>query len=145
MIGQSVLSWFCPTRLMFILFIACHYVFSKNFGNLILESSGHKNSAANLRKLGFKYKKDYWDSKMHPSCLTPLVLSIFNLPCQLWGVITFEQVLSLCWNFQDNLISYIPFIQKSFSKLSDGSCPALVHLTWNDPALVVCIFHTRCW
>ena len=81
------------------------------------------------------YKKSYWGSKMHPSCLTPLVLLIFNLPCQIWGVITFEQFISLCWNFQDNLISYIPLIWKSIIKIWDESCPALVHLTWNDPKL----------
>ena len=61
-----------------------------------------------------------------------LVLSIFNLLCQLWGVITFEQVISLCRNFQDNLL-YIPFIWKSFIKIWDGSCLASVHLIWNDP------------
>ena len=52
----------------------------------------------------------------------PLVLLIFNLSCQLCDVITFEQVISLCLNFQDNLISYIPFIWKSFIRIWDGSC-----------------------
>ena len=60
------------------------------------------------------YKKCYWDSKMHPSLLTPLVLSIFISPGQLWGVITLERVISLCWNFQGNLMSYIHFIWKKF-------------------------------
>ena len=57
----------------------------------------------------------------------PLILPISNLPCQLWGAITFEQVISLCWNFQDNLISYIHFIWKSFIRILDGSYPNL----WN--------------
>ena len=42
---------------------------------------------------------------MHPSCLTLLALSILDLPCQLWGIITFEWVISLCWDFPDNFIS----------------------------------------
>ena len=42
---------------------------------------------------------------MQPSCLS-LVLSIFSLPCQLWCVITFEWVISLCWTFQDDFIPY---------------------------------------
>ena len=71
------------------------------------------------------YKKSYWDSKMHPSSLVPLVLSIFNFSCQLWGVVTFERVISFCWNIYDNLISYIPFIWKRFVKIRDGSCPNL--------------------
>ena len=57
---------------------------------------------------------------MHPSCLTSFVLSIFNWPCQLWGAITFERDISLCWNFQDNLISYILFIWKVSSKSEMG-------------------------
>ena len=39
----------------------------------------------------------------------------------------------MCWNFKDNLISYITFIWKSFINIWDGSCPALFQLTWNDP------------
>ena len=58
-----------------------------------------------------------------------------GLWCQLCGVITFEWVINLCRNFQDNLISHIPFVWKSFMKIWDESCPALVHLTWNDPIL----------
>ena len=42
---------------------------------------------------------------MHPSCLTLLALSILDLSCQLWGIITFEWVISLCLDFQDNFIS----------------------------------------
>ena len=64
---------------------------------------------------------------MHPRCPTPLVLLIFNLPCQLWGVIPFEWVISLCWNFENNLISYTPFIWKSFIRIWDGPCSNL----WN--------------
>ena len=59
---------------------------------------------------------------------SPLFLPIFPLYTMptLWGVISFEQVISFCWNFQDNLVSYI--IKKSFIKIWDGSCPAfLVH------------------
>ena len=40
---------------------------------------------------------------------------------------TFEQAISLCLNFQDNLISYIPFIWKSFIRIWDESCSNL----WN--------------
>ena len=89
-----------------------------------------------ISELWVKCKKSYWDSKLHPSCLTPLVLSIFNLPCQFWGVIIFERVISLCWNFQDHHISYIPLIWKGFIKIWDGSClnfEILVPLTWNNP------------
>ena len=70
---------------------------------------------------------------MRSSCLTPFVLLIFNLTCQLWADITFERVTILCWHFLKNLISDIPFIWNSFIKIWDGSCPALVHFTWNDP------------
>ena len=72
---------------------------------------------------------------MQRSCLNDLLL-IFNLWCQLIGFIFFEWVISLCWNFQDNLISYIPFIWKSFIKIWNGSCAALVHLTWNDYCII---------
>ena len=60
----------------------------------ILESFGHQNTAENLKTLG-QVKKSYWDSKIHPCCLTSLVWSIFNLPCQLWGAITFVWVFEL--------------------------------------------------
>ena len=66
----------------------------------------------------------------------PLVLSIFYCSCQLRDVITFERVISLCLNFQDNLISYILSMCKSFIRICDGSCnnlDILVHLTWNEP------------
>ena len=86
-----------------------------------------------FQNFGLSTKK-YWDSKMHRSCLTPLVLLIFKLSGKLWGAITFELVISLCWNLQDNLMSYITFIWKSFIKIWDSSCSALVHLTWNDPS-----------
>ena len=59
----------------------------------------------------------------HDSCL-PLVLSIFNLPCQLWRVIIFE-FLSVCAEIVHNLISYIPFIWESFIRIRNGSCPNL--------------------
>ena len=43
-------------------------------------------------------------------------------------------IISLCWNFQENLVSYI--IKKSFIKIWDGSFPAfLVHemtMSWHE-------------
>ena len=72
-----------------------------------------QKQCSKFQNFGFsEKKKSYWDSKIHPGCWSPLVLSIFNLPCEAWSVITFIQVISLCWNFQDNLILYIPFIWK---------------------------------
>ena len=75
--------------------------------------------------------------KNAPKLPDPLVFT-FNLLCKLWVVLNFEWIISLCWNFQDNLISYTPFIWKSFIKIWDRSCPTfenLVHLTWNDPQI----------
>ena len=74
-----------------------------------------------------KYKKVIETHKCTQAAWPPIVLPIFDLPCQLWGIITFEQVISLCWNFQEDLISHILFIWKSFIKIWDGSCLNL----WN--------------
>ena len=92
-ISSFIIDWLASkilifsTRPILFSFIAHHYGFSRNFNILNLELSGHRNS------------------------------TIFNLPCQPWAVLTFEQVISLCWNFQDNLISYIPFIWNSFIRI----------------------------
>ena len=59
----------------------------------------------------------------------PLVLSIFHLPCQLWGVLTFGWV---CADIFKIILSHIYLSSRSFIKIWDGSCPALVHLTWNN-------------
>ena len=64
----------------------------------------------------------------------PLLFCQF-LTSQANFVVSSEWVISLCWNFQDSLISYIPFFCKIFIKIWDRSCTALVHLTWNDPLL----------
>ena len=111
-------------------FIPCLYGFTKDFKIFkfsISQSPPVTETVQQISELWGQYKKIYWNSKMHPSCLTPLVLSIFNLPCQLWGATTFDWVISPCRNFQDNLISYIPFIWKSFIRFWDRSCPKL----WN--------------
>ena len=74
--------------------------------------------------------------KMHPSCLTLLALSIFNLPCALWGIIIFEQVISLYWNFQGNFILYIPFIWKSFIRIWVKSQPLKFWPIWDGITLL---------
>ena len=84
----------------------------------------------------FRIKKVSETQKCIPGCLIPLFCQMLTWPYKLWAVITFEQIISLCWNFQDNFISYIPFTWKSFIKIWDGSCPALVRLTWNDPPTI---------
>ena len=127
-LASEVLILFYKT--LFFSLIVCHYGFSKDFQILKFSwaySAPGTETVQQIPELWVKWKKSYWDWKLHPSCLAPLVLSVFNLPCQLLGVITFEQVISLHWNFQDNLISYIPFIWKSFIKIWNGSCPDL----WN--------------
>ena len=108
------------------------WIFKWKITKFSLDSSGHRK-ISNFITLGWVPKKSYWDSKMPPSFLNDLVLLIFNFWCQLRGVITFQWVISLRWNFQDNLISNIPFIWKSFIKIWGGSCPSLVHLSWDDP------------
>ena len=58
--------------------------------------------------------------------------------CQLWGVITFEWVISLCWNFQDNLSHIYLSSGKVSSKSEMSHVPTfetLVYLIWNDPIL----------
>ena len=112
--ASKILISFYKTN--FVSFIVHHYGFSKKFKILKFNLSLQE-----ISELQVKYRKSFWDSKIPPSCLKPLVLLIFNLPCQLWGVITFEQIISLCWNFQNNLISHMPFIWKSFIKTWDGS------------------------
>ena len=61
----------------------------------------------------------------------PLFCWLFSLPCQLWGVIIFEQLISLCF------LSPIYLSSGKVSSESDiGYVPTfeiLVHLTWNDP------------
>ena len=105
----------------------------KSWNLLYLRVLRAQKQWSKFQKFGLSTKNVIETQKCIQAAWPPLVLLIFNLPCQLWGVITFEWFISLCWNFQDNLISYIPFIWKSFIKIWDGSCPALVHLTWNDP------------
>ena len=132
--ASKILISFYKTN--FLSFIGCHYGFPKNFKITkfsLSQSPPGTEKVQQISELWIEYKKSYWDSKMQPSCLNHLVLLTFNLWCQLRGVITFEWVINLCWNFQDNIISYIPFMWKSFIKILDGSCPALVHLTWNEP------------
>ena len=48
----------------------------------MLESSEHGNGASNFRTLG-KVQKKLLRLKNAPKLPEPLVLSIFNLPCQL--------------------------------------------------------------
>ena len=71
----------------------------------------------------------------HDSCL-PLVLSIFNLPCQLWRVIIFE-FLSVCAEIFNIIWSHIYLSSGKVSSESEmGHVPTfenLIHLTWNDP------------
>ena len=76
-----------------------------------------------FQNFGLGTKKDIETQKYTQAAWSPFKLLIFNLPCQLWGGITFEQIISLCRNFQDNLILYIPFIWKSFIKIWDASSP----------------------
>ena len=76
--------------------------------------------------------RSYWDSKLHARCLTPLTFCRFlYILWQLQGVIILEQIISLCWNFQDN-----PILSsgKVSSESEMGHVPTfeiLVHLTWN--------------
>ena len=88
---------------------------------LTLESSRCKNSGANFRTLRL-VQKTLLRLKNAPKLSVPLLFCrFFNLPYELWGVITFERVISLCWNFPDNLL------WKMFIKIWDGSC----HNLWN--------------
>ena len=115
--ASKILILFC--RPFFFLICSTSLWIFKRFPNLefwlILEPCGCRNSTVKLR-LWVKHKK------VHPTWLTPLVLLIFNLPCQLLRVITFEWVISLRWNFWGNVISYISFIWKSFIRIRDWSC-----------------------
>ena len=108
-----------------------HYAFSKNFKRVLQA----QKQCSKFPNFGLSTKKVIETQKCTQDAWFPLVLSIFLTyhACQLWGVITFEQVISLCRNFQDNLILYIPFIWKTFIKIWDWSRLALVHVTWNDP------------
>ena len=89
-----------------------------------------------ISELWVKYKKVIETQKYTQAAWPAQFLSIFNILWQLRGVITFEQIISLCWDFQDIPISYILFIWKSFIRIWMGHVPTfatLVHLTWNDP------------
>ena len=48
----------------------------------------------------------------------PFALLTCNIPCQLWDVITYERLISFCWNFQDDLF---PYIYLSSGKVSSKS------------------------
>ena len=149
--ASKILISFYKTN--FLSFIGCHYGFPKNFKITkfsLSQSPLGTEKVQQISELWIEYKKSYWDSKMQPSCLNHLVLLTFNLWCQLRGVITFEWVINLCWNFQDNLISYIPFISHIYHyiKIWDGSCPALVHLTWKNHILtsfLKCLHDSSIW
>ena len=123
----KILILFYKTNFFLILRIMDFQKISNSWSLAYLTSPPGTETVQQISKLWVKYKKSYWDSKMHSSCLNPLVFSIFKLPCQLWHIITFEQVISLCWNFQDNLTSNISFTWKSFIRIWDGLCPKL----WN--------------
>ena len=76
-------------------------------------------------------------------------LSIFNILWQLRGVITFEWIISLSWNFQDILISYIPFIWKRFIRIWDGLCPnlwnfVLFDMEWPNKKYICPVFRRWC-
>ena len=95
---------------------------SKPWNLLYLRVLRAQKQCSKFEKFGLSTKNVVETQKCTKAAWRRLVLPIFNLPCQLWVVITFERVISLCWNFQDNLISYIPFIWKSFIRIWDGSC-----------------------
>ena len=100
---------------------------SKPWNLLYLRVLRAQKQCSKFEKFGLSTKNVVETQKCTKAAWPRLVLPIFNLPCQLWVVITFERVISLCWNFQDNLISYILFIWKSFIKIWDESCLNL----WN--------------
>ena len=119
---------------------------SKCWNLLYLRVLRAQKQCSKFGKFGLSTKKVIGTQKCTQAAWPPLVLPIFNLPCQLWGIITFERVISLCWNFQENLLSYVPFISKSFIKIWDRSCPALVHLTLNDPIInIICSVIHNCY
>ena len=129
MIGQTLLSWFCSTRLTFSYLYHAIMNFQKisksHFRVLLTQQQCSKFQNFWL------CTKNVIETRKCTQAATPLFFwSISNFPWQLWGAITFEQVLILCWHFQNNLISYIPFIWKSFIQIWVGSWPVLVHLTW---------------
>ena len=106
---------------------------SKPCNSAYLRVHRAQKQCSKFQNFGLSTKKVIGTPKYTQAAWAPLLLLIFNLPCQLWGVITFERVISLCWNSHDILISYIPFIWKSFIEIWDGSRTALAHLPWNDP------------
>ena len=89
------------------------------------------------------YLKYIWSMLLYLNILCKYTSSIFEVYLRLYFtlggsyltlLVLLPLFISLCWNFQDNLISYIPFIWKRFIKIWDWSCPAVVvHMTWNDP------------
>ena len=97
---------------------------------------GAQKQCSKFQNCGLSTKKVTKTQKCTQVAWPPRFLLIFNILWQLWGVITFERIISLCWNFQDNLISYTPFISKSSIRIWDGSCPNLLsHIklqTWQS-------------
>ena len=89
-----------------------HYGFSKNFKTLKFSLSLKQKQCSKFQYFGFSEKKVIETQKCTQAAVPPFLPCIL---CILWGVITFEWVMSLCWNFQDNLILYIPFIWKIFT------------------------------
>ena len=94
-----------------------------------------QKQCSKFQNFGVSIKKIIEIQKWTQAAWPPLVLLIFNLQCQLWGVITFEWVVSLCRNFQD--ISHIYLSSGKVSSKSEmGHVPTfkiLVQLSWNDP------------
>ena len=95
-----------------------------------------QKKCSKFQNFGLSTKKVIETQKCTQAAWPAQFLSIFNILWQLRGVITFERIISLCWDFQDIPMSYILFIWKSFIRIWMGHVPTfaiLVHLTWNDP------------
>ena len=111
----------------FLIYRGLSWIFKKSWNLVYLRVLRAQKQCSKFQNFGLSTKKVIETKKCTLAAWPHLVLPIFNLPCQLWEAITFEWVNCLCWNFQDNLVSYIPFIWKSFIRIWDGSCPNL----WN--------------
>ena len=137
LIDSPLKYWFF--WLIFLSFTKHHYGFPKIWKSwylAYLKVLQAQKKCSKFQNLGLSTKKVIETQKCTQAAWPAQFLSIFNILWQLRGVITFERIISLCWDFQDIPISYILFIWKSLIRIWMGHVPTfaiLVHLTWNDP------------